>query len=745
MSVIEGTLEGFVATQSDQNAYIKDCISEASKIIAPYWPISNFIANNGLSGLEGLPFAEAMKYAQDLRGNHGYLPLASYQNFFKQGRIVETDLEGAISSVLLDESLPPTVTLNAKAVSLSWLYKYWLLHQGELVEAIGPDNALAAIVVTRLKTFDSPPEQTSYLTHTLGDNTIARDGQGVTEIVNKYMIRWCAAFLDEGQAAWSMPDREQGFYKCWKALAELDGSLRFYSKQPLQKKVAMLSDEPEAALIVLLQELEIPKANWSGYLTRHLAQLPGWASIIRWREDHPEAWWQQHYPITLAQYLAVRLFYEAVLVEAGSYKAKKSSSLAKLFARKGAAKDTTAELTLAEQKQIQLMRRIVQVAQTLEMKPADIENLPSETFQTLVLLATKCDYQHQQLIWQEAYERHYRQHLLDELRSNQPETASSASAVESVQALFCIDGRSEGLRRHLESLGHYATFGVAGFFGIPMLYRPFGSVHNLTLGPALIKLTQVVAEQPKETNSANVERRLNYNSWRYTGQELFHSLRESLLTPFALVEIVGLFFVLPLLGKTLLPGAWRRLQARIKEKLTPPIPTQPSFIANPHDMSLQAQANAVGGMLRAIGLTEQFASLVFLCGHGSETENNPYASALDCGACGGDHGGVNANTAASMLNSAAVRSLLAQQGIVIPAETFFLAGEHNTTTDEIYFLNEAELPSGRRIEFERFKSNLWQASELNALEEWLKLPGTNSSRGTVTQTIAATRRRLGAS
>ncbi len=736
---MEGTLAGFVSVQKELDAYIKGCISEAEKIIAPYWPISTFIANNGLSGLESLPFAEAMTYAQDLRRSRGYLPLASYQNFFKQGRITETDIEGAISALLPTESRPPAVTLNARSVPASWLYKYWLLHNGE-EEVSQPEIALIETVSARLnavKTFDSTTKQASYLTHTLGDKTFARDGQCVTQVVNKHMMRWCAAFLDEGQAAWSMPGREQGFYRCWKALAGLDGSLRFYTGQSLQGKLQMLPDEAEAALIVLLQELEIPKANWSGYLARHLAQLPGWASIIRWREGHAETMWQQLYPITLGQYLVVRVFYEAALIEAGSYEAKKRSSLAKIFARKGAGSSSAAEPLFSEreQRQNQLIRRIGQLAHTFQMKPTDIENLPVETFETLVLLADKCDYQDQQLIWQEAYERHYRQHLLDELLSNQTGAASPILATPSVQALFCIDGRSEGLRRHLESLSHYATFGVAGFFGIPMLYRPLGSAHSLTLGPALIKPTQLVTEQPKGVNRAAIEQRLSYNSWLYTGRELFHSLRESLLTPFALVEIVGLFFILPLLGKTLLPGAWRQMLARIQKKLTPPIPTQPSFISNPDEMSNEAQVNAVGGMLRAIGLINQFAPLVFLCGHGSETENNPYASALDCGACGGNHGGINAKTAASMLNSGSVRRLLAQKGIVIPAETFFLAGEHNTTTDEICFLNQDELPPGHQAEFERFKSDLYQASEFNALEEWSKLPGTNTSRGTVTKRL----------
>ncbi|EQD80177.1 hypothetical protein B1A_01163, partial [mine drainage metagenome] len=45
-----------------------------------------------------------------------------------------------------------------------------------------------------------------------------------------------------------------------------------------------------------------------------------------------------------------------------------------------------------------------------------------------------------------------------------------------------------------------------------------------------------------------------------------------------------------------------------------------------------AMAEAV---LRAMSMTGDFGRLVMLTGHGSTTVNNPHASALDCGACGG--------------------------------------------------------------------------------------------------------------
>ena len=68
------------------------------------------------------------------------------------------------------------------------------------------------------------------------------------------------------------------------------------------------------------------------------------------------------------------------------------------------------------------------------------------------------------------------------------------------------------------------------------------------------------------------------------------------------------------------------------------------------DFGLDAQIGAATSILTAMSLTDDFAPLVLLFGHGANVVNNPHKSALHCGACGGYSGEVNARLLAGILN-----------------------------------------------------------------------------------------------
>jgi uncharacterized protein YbcC (UPF0753/DUF2309 family) len=108
-------------------------------------------------------------------------------------------------------------------------------------------------------------------------------------------------------------------------------------------------------------------------------------------------------------------------------------------------------------------------------------------------------------------------------------------------------------------------------------------------------------------------------------------------------------------------------------------------------LELDVRINTAETVLRAMSLTEGFSNIVLLAGHGASVVNNPYRSALHCGACGGYSGEVNARLLASLLNDLEVRKGLSERGIDIPGGTLFLGALHDTTTDKVTLYTEDQM------------------------------------------------------
>lgn len=118
--------------------------------------------------------------------------------------------------------------------------------------------------------------------------------------------------------------------------------------------------------------------------------------------------------------------------------------------------------------------------------------------------------------------------------------------------------------------------------------------------------------------------------------------------------------------------------------------------------TLDEQVILAENFLRLIGMVEDFPEFVLLVGHGSVSDNNPYESALDCGACGGNSGYHNVRAMCMILNKKEVREKLS---IRIPDGTIFIPGLHNTTTDEIEFYDEDLVPENSLDKWEEIKKD----------------------------------------
>ena len=292
----------------------------------------------------------------------------------------------------------------------------------------------------------------------------------------------------------------------------------------------------------------------------------------------------------------------------------------------------------------------------------------------------------------EVNEKEYRLPLLKQLSSQNSSNTNEPSA----QLVFCIDVRSEPFRKALEKVGNYETFGFAGFFGVPVEIENSITGDSYASCPVLLKPKHLVTESPNCSHKEHNKYQLSNNF-----KLLYQSLKYNFTTTFALVETIGI-----------LSGFWmfvRSFMPKIACKLNKSIRSDNNSTPSLDNISLSDQCSYAESALRMIGLTKNFASIVVLCGHGSTTENNAFATALDCGACGGRHGASNARILATILNDIKVREILAQKQIIIPRETIFIAAEHNTTNDEVMLYNCSDIDG-----IDQLKHNLKLAGKINS-------------------------------
>ena len=321
-----------------------------------------------------------------------------------------------------------------------------------------------------------------------------------------------------------------------------------------------------------------------------------------------------------------------------------------------------------------------------------------------------------EMLWQNAFEGHYRDGLLSTLSGTDPSPEICAAHT---QLVACIDTRSEGLRRHLEALDGYQTFGFAGFFAVAIRFSGLLGGDPCDLCPVLIAPGHDIRETPAP-DAAPAAARMLAGVRRLAGAEsAFHAAKDAVAAPFTLAEAAGWAAAPLAAAKTLTPTASGKLRHRLRDLVAPVAPTELSVDQLPLDQrALFAQV-----ALTTMGLTGGFGRLVVLCGHGSTTENNPYQAALDCGACGGQAGGPNARTAAAILNQAEVRSELRALGIDIPAETYFLAAQHDTATDRVTLLDTHRVPATHLDQVGTLKADLARAGATLAAERSTLLPG----------------------
>jgi len=635
---------------ASRRAQLRTDVALAARVVPTHYPLETFIAVNPLAGLEGMPFEQAIRRAGDLYGMPGTVGQNDFRNFYREGRITDSDLDQALQRRYPNLAEQPGLALGgANLTPLDLL-------RADLIHGIG-----------------TPKPQRRFTTR-------AEDRDpAVADAVDAQTAKWCAAFF--GGGAWPMPGRADGFYPAWRGLAAGDRTVGRAGRREL-RRVAERADD---AVLDALYWLGVSDDERIAYLQAHLTRMPGWAAHVAWCAGRGEG-------IDVLDYLAMRLTYEALLLN-GSH-------------RRAGVRE------IAEPGGIPSAReRAALLAESFGLGPATDDEIAAAA-RVLAALPVAA----REVLWQNAFEAHYRDGLLQGL-SRPPQPADTAPV--HTQVVTCIDTRSEGLRRHLEDLGGYETLGFAGFFAVAIRYTDVLGGAPSDLCPVLISPNHDIAERPAAQAHEAVARQAAGAAGLAGAESAFHAAKESFAAPFTLAEAAG-WAAAPLsAAKTLVPAVTGRVRRRLRDAVAPAAPTVIDLDA----MALNEQVLFAQVALTTMGLTRGFGRLVLLCSHGSTTENNPYQASLDCGACGGQAGAPNARTAVAILNRDEVRAGLRSLGIDIPAETLFVAAQHDTAVDRVTLLDAHLIPREYHAELDLVEHDLKQAGEALAAERCTVLPG----------------------
>ena len=619
--------------------------------IAPTWPLDQFIAVNPYWGWVDTPMPQAAAGLEALGGTRLTMPRSWFAAQWQAGHLQRQHLQVAVQRAARTGASAVAVQVQVQAQVHAQV-------EGLVAALTTPDAATEALqrlpLVTDLRDAGAPP----------------RPGLSWADMVTHQISQHCAAYFDTQQASWGM-QQTASLWNSWREQLAADHGLPWHhGHAALAQRLAALPGDSRTVVAQALAGLGVGDTGRAAYLSAVLMAIGGWAAWCAYERWQARLGGQDDDRVV--QLLAIRLTWEWLLHDdapAGTVPAAWATQWA---------------------------------------------GIDRATAQRHAAQATDW-------LLQDALEIAYQQPLLAGLALGAQASSTSGAALDTppakaapeVQALFCIDVRSEVFRRAWESVdATVQTRGFAGFFGLPIAYTPVGSGLTRPQLPGLLSPALCITESTGDANLAQVlaTRRRGALQWRARWEQF----RAAPASGFSFVESLGLLYGAKLVKDSLpsatTPARWEDAglapsqAARVR-------PQMPQALSAPQEGAAIAHK-----VLTAMGLVRDFAPLVLLAGHGSQSANNAHAAGLDCGACGGQTGEVNARALADLLNTPAVREHLSQLGISIAASTHFVPGLHNTTTDEVVLFDTDAVPPTHTARLAHLRTQLQAAGERTRAE-----------------------------
>lgn len=439
---------------------------------------------------------------------------------------------------------------------------------------------------------------------TVADLAAEHSGTDWPNLVTERIGAWAQCHFDTGEALWAAVS-EQGAWNSWRDWAMSDLTSEIFGLTGFCETISQTQRDHWRAIGDACAALGIDDAAAPSVFHRLLCDLGGWAGLGRYRLWEAER--AQTRDTTLSELLAIRLVWEQAL-----------------------------HARYVEEVGLQWDALVLKHKEPMQAETAHLIDA----------------------ILQRAAERASAGRL-DTLLAQAGDPAKPVSY--EAQLVFCMDVRSERLRRALETIkAEIQTYGMAGFFGLPLENQPTVAEDRETHGPVILAPSLQIKEDGPRTEATRTHSRLRRAISRFS---------RAAVSSFAYVEAVGLLRLGPLVDSSL-----------FHERRVIGYGPVPRLTLDP---SSEAAADVAETALRSIGLRENFAPVVVFVGHEARVTNDAQSALLQCGACGGHDGVMNARALSCLLNETPIRKLLARRGIEIPPETVFQAGLHDTTGDTV--------------------------------------------------------------
>ena len=461
-------------------------------------------------------------------------------------------------------------------------------------------------------------------------------GEDLVEKVNRYMIRIGAAFLDEGMSAWRMPGRPLGLYDAWRNLALHERCFDFDDLTGWRDALHHMPTLADDAVIHSLTELGVPREHWGEYCGRVLFRLKGFAGMFNWhalnRGEHEAKMSVKAlmHPVEVNHYLAIRLFYETLLVKktcktiwqidgsAESLKHYFASHPAEYLVRRdlyaGHLPDYLAEdarrlvadkhyaggdeddqwKSLADkvwawrQSDASDLRdgvtvyreswRLFHLAQLLGISGAELRALPDEQVKALIDVLDFFPASEHGYTWLQAFEFNYRDRWVNALVQNRNRGYGRWKTRDrrpKAQLVVCMDEREESLHRGFEEIDpDYETFGVPGFIGFAIDYMDMDDHESRALCPVPRfpehRIHEVARDSALHTTFPQHKKRVR---WMDAFHNAYWEAKRNPVASYFLIDLVGFVMALPLIGRIFAPVQYFKTMGALKNMVVPQVET----------------------------------------------------------------------------------------------------------------------------------------------------------------------------